>query len=389
MPASTPPSSVAPLSPDNESEYVRIGDMSSAQARLYFLHQYLEEKSPFTIGYVGRYRGHLDAERLRRALREVCATHEALRSCYYIDGSSYRAVQAVLPNPVPEFEHRQIQHESEIKAEVDAQRRLVFDIEHGHLVKVTVLSLSPTLHHIIFLHHHIALDGVSWFLFLRDLDLAYAGRAASPPMQQSLDISAKQRVSDMCHQQELSFWARMYEHEHEPLPLFPFSKVKNRQVLKRYEAETFDIELDPDLSRRVKQAAASLGVTSFHFYLSALAVFLHRSLGVADFSIGIVDANRPDPQDASTVGYFLNMLPLRFNLGGGDKKGDNFCQLAEGCRDMVLNALTHARAPFDAILDHLRVSRAGSHHPLFQVALDYRRGYSCEQQLFDPHSIIE
>jgi amino acid adenylation domain-containing protein/thioester reductase-like protein len=386
---STPPSSPPPSSPENEMGYVRIGDMSSAQARLYFLHQYLEEKSPFTIGYVGKYRGRLEANRLRRSLWQVCAAHEALRSCYYIDSDSHRPLQGVLPRASPQFEHRQILDESEVKAEIETQRRLVFDIEHGHLLKVTVLSLGPALHHVIFLHHHIALDGVSWLVFLRDLNLAYAGHEVSP-LQQSIDMSAKQHASDsMSNPEKLSFWAKMYQQEHEPLPLFPFSKVKNRQVLKKYEAETFDMELEPDLARRVQQAAASLGVTPFHFYLSALAVFLQRTLGVADFSIGIVDANRPDPQDASTLGYFLNMLPLRFRLDSGGKEEGSFSQLVERCRNMVLDALTHARVPFDSILDHLHVSRAGSHHPLFQVALDYRQGYAQAQQLFDPDATIE
>ena len=387
--ASTAPSSPAPPSPS--LEYVRIGNMSSAQARLYFLHQYLEEKSPYTIGYVGKYQGHLDVKRLKKGLWDVCTIHESLRSCYYIDKSSHRAVQAVLPSPVPELEQRQIQSTSEVWDEVESQKRLVFDIEHGHVIKVTILSLSPVVHHIIFLHHHIALDGVGWFLFLRHLDQAYTGQEELvQPVQQSIDMSAKQRTADYVHQQEcLAFWGKMHRDAHEPLPLFPFSKVKNRQVLRRYEAETFDLELDRGLARRIKQAAAALGVTSFPFYLSVLAVFLRRCLGAHDFSIGIVDANRPHREDADTMGYFLNMLPLRFRLSPDDdeKEKKHFSQLAQETRNTVLEALTLRRAPFDAILDHLLVSRAGSHHPLFQVALDYRQGYATEHQMFGEGTI--
>ena len=386
---STAPSSLSPPSPS--LEYVRIGDMSSAQARLYFLHQYLEEKSPYTIGYVGKHHGHLCVDRMKKALWDVCTIHESLRSCYYIDKSSHRAVQAVLPRPFPALEQRQIQDESEVWDEVENQRRLVFDIEHGHVIKVTILSLSPVEHHLIFLHHHIALDGVGWFLFLRHLDQAYAGQEELvPPLQQSIDMSTKQRAVDYVRQQEcLAFWSKMHQNAHEPLSLFPFSKVKNRQVLKRYEAETFDLELDRGLARRVKQAAAALGVTSFHFYLSVLAVFLRRCLGTHDFSIGIVDANRPDREDVETMGYFLNMLPLRFRLSPDDdgKEEKHFSQLAQESRNMVLEALARRRAPFDAILDHLLVSRAGSHHPLFQVALDYRQGYAAEQQMFGEGTI--
>ncbi|KAK0618512.1 hypothetical protein B0T17DRAFT_592263 [Bombardia bombarda] len=386
---STPSPSPSPLpSATGKPEYVRVGDMSPAQARLYFLHRYLEDKSAYTIGYVGKYHGYLDVGRLHKALWTACRTHESLRSCYFMDSAaSHRAVQAVLTSPRPAWEYRQIQDESEVWRERESQKRFVFDIEHGSTVKVTILSLSPVLHHIIFLHHHIALDGMGWFLFFKDLEKAYSGQELVSPVQQSIDMSLKQLLhTQKTHQHMqplLAFWGGMHQDAHEPLPLFPFSKVKNRKVLNKYETETLDMELDPSLAKRVKLAAAALGVTPFHFYLSALAVFLTRCLDdVHDFSIGIVDANRPDADDGSTMGYFLNMLPLRFRLDLDEnmkkrEQPQRFDELAKWCRDTVLKAHA-AQIPFDAILDQVQTSRSGSHHPLFQVALDYRQGYSAE-----------
>lgn len=384
--ARSSPSSNPFFESTTDSHYVRIGDMSPAQARLYFLHQYLEDKSAYTIGYVGKYQGTLDVKRLEKAIWDVCMIHESLRSCYFLDETSHRAVQAVLKNPLPAFEHREIEDAREVTNEVDRQKRLVLDIERGHVVKVSVLSLSPVDHYVIFLHHHIAVDGIGWFLFLNHLDHAYSGKLLVPPPQQSIELSTKQRLQAADLQHEVAFWGRMHKDPHKPLPLFAFSKVKNRQVLKRYETETVETELEPDLARRIKQSAAALGVTSFHFCLTALAVFIKRCIQVDDFSLGIVDTNRPDPEDSATMGYFLNMLPLRFDLRSEDKdatEASRFGHWLQKCRNMVLESLAHARAPFDAILDHLRVSRSGSHHPLFQVAMDYRQGYSAEDKFAD------
>ncbi|KAI1342720.1 hypothetical protein F5Y15DRAFT_266068 [Xylariaceae sp. FL0016] len=367
------------------TQYSRIGEMSSAQARLYFLHQYLEEKSPYTIGYVGKFTGRLDLARLQSSLRSVQEAHESLRSCYYMEESSNRTVQAVLPRPVLGCTHVQIKNQSKVWHEIERQKSHVFDIEHGEVLRVTVMSRSPVDHYIIFLHHHIAMDGVGWFLFLRQLDQAYQGKRLLQPSQQSIDLSIKQKTFDLKRRHEcLGHWRKIYHDAHEPLPLFPFAKVKNRQILKRYDAETLYLELDGDLSMRVKEKSMVLGVTPFHFYLSALAVLLIRCLGIADFSIGIVDANRPDGEDGETMGYFLNMLPLRFgSLFRSDlKENMTLAHLVQAVRDMSLETLTQQRAPFDAILDSLEVSRAGSHHPLFQVALDYRQGYTVKQGMF-------
>lgn len=367
----------------SESRYVRLGDMAPAQARLYFLHQYLDEKSAYNVGYVGRYRGNIDSDRFEKALWDVCRLNDSLRSCYFLDDAQDRAVQAVLEHPRPAFEHRGIKDDHEFARELDRQRKLVFGIEHGELVRVTILSLSSVEHYMIFLHHHIALDGISWFLFLNQLDQYYSGKALAPPVQQSIAMSAKQRVQVEGSQRDLAFWRKMHDKPHNPLPLFSFSKVKTRQVLKRYETETVEMELETGLATRIKQSAAALGITAFTFYLAALAVFIKRCIQEDDFSIGIVDANRPDPEDSTTMGYFLNMLPLRFNLRGHEndqESSERFDHLVQKCREMVHDSLLHASVPFDAILNNLSVSRSGSHHPLFQVALDYRQGYSAEDK---------
>ncbi|KAI1364001.1 hypothetical protein F5Y08DRAFT_222928 [Xylaria arbuscula] len=390
FPAALRPIDTPPTTPDSEDlsiaepTFVRSGDMSSAQARLYFLHQYLEDKSPYTIGYVGRFEGDLNPHKLKEAICHVCTLHESLRSCYFLEESSHRYIQAVLPSPLFHFEHREIRSTIEVWDELERQRRHVFDIENGEIFKITMFSLSPKEHHLIFLHHHIALDGVGWLLFLRHLSQAYEGKEVLSPAQQSIDMAETQKTANLRDEDSrLSFWTTMHQAAHDPLPLFPFAKVKSRQVLKRYDTQTFEMLLDRDLSKRIHHTAIALGITTFHFYLSALAVFLNRCVAADDFSIGIVDANRPNVQDNDTMGYFLNMLPLRFQLSSEQNQGISFGTFARGCRDLLLDVLTHRRAPFEAMLDHLRVSRSGSHHPLFQVALDYRLGYATQEKMFD------
>lgn len=361
--------------------YQRLGDMSHAQARLYFLHEYLEDKSTYNVGYIGLFRGHLDAPRLRIALQNVCKHHESLRSSYFVDSSSGRAIQAVLPEPNVIFEHKQIYDGHPVEEEILSLRRFAFDIRAGILMKVVVMSKSPTLHEIAFFHHHIALDGASWILFLRDLDRAYSAQQLTIPVQQAIDMSAKKRATctTVYLHDELAFWRKLHQNAQETLPLFPFSKVHGRQILKSYDTQTFDVELSHDLTKLIRQRCSESCMTSFHFYMSTLAIFLSRCLHVKAVSIGIVDANRCDAEDSETAGCFLNMLPLHFQL----TPNETFTQFSKRCRDLFFTALSNSRVPFDMILDDLNVSRSGSHHPLFQVVLNYRNGYSTQSPLGD------
>jgi non-ribosomal peptide synthetase component F len=76
-----------------------------------------------------------------------------------------------------------------------------------------------------------------------------------------------------------------------------------------------------------------------------------------------------ETEDMGTIGYFLNMLPIRLRL----QNSDSFDAVAKMARDSALAALSHSHAPFDMILGSLGLSRSSPHHPLFQVAVNYRK----------------
>ncbi|RWA13463.1 hypothetical protein EKO27_g1633 [Xylaria grammica] len=375
LPNNRPQSDYAPrqqLGPN--TEYERVGDMSHAQAQLYFLQEYLQNNA-YNVAYTGCFHGQLDIARLREALWAVGKRHEAMRSAYMMDMTTARPVQAVLPEPRIILVNRTGCDKSEMQAEVDGVKDFKFEIEKGVVMKVTVLSHSSSLHSILFSHHHIALDGISWSVFISDLAKAYSKGLSSMPVtpgtQQSIDIAKKQleRFTRQNLQSDLAFWKDTYNTIPEPLPLFPFAKLKTRPTVNDYGINTSDVRLPRDITKLVEKAASRIGVTSFHFYLATLATFLARCLGISDVAIGIVDANRADQEEMRTIGYFLNMLPARIKLD----RSEPFDVVARRSRDETLAAITHSRAPIDMVISELQLSRSTNHHPLFQVAINYRK----------------
>ncbi|KUJ10079.1 hybrid PKS-NRPS PsoA [Mollisia scopiformis] len=357
-------------------EYERAGDMSHAQAQLYFLHEYLQNNA-YNIAYSGLFHGRLDMKTLQNALFAVGKRHEALRSAYFIDMSTSQPLQAVLPGPRIILEQRQIFDDSEVNAEIDAVKDFRFDIEKGVVMKMTVLSRSPSLHSIIFNHHHIALDGIGWSVFIADLAKAYSGRLSSMPatphVQQSIELAKKQlkAFTPQNLQGDLAFWKNVYKTIPEPLPLFAFSKVKTHPTVQNYNINTAGVKLSSDMTKLIDMAAAKIGVTSFHFFLASFATFLARCLSIDDIAIGVVDANRTEDEDMGTIGYFLNMLPVRIQM----EHSEPFQAVAKRTRDAASKALAHSQAPLDMVLgsDGLDILRSTSRHPLFQAAINYRK----------------
>lgn len=111
-------------------------------------------------------------------------------------------------------------------------------------------------------------------------------------------------------------------------------------------------------------------VNIFHFYLGVFEVMLFRLLGTPDLCIGMADANRFEGNLATSMGMYLNLLPLRFR----PRADHTFKQVLAEVRRKTLGAMAHARLPFDALVDGLQVPRSTLHAPLFQAFINYRAG---------------
>lgn len=87
--------------------------------------------------------------------------------------------------------------------------------------------------------------------------------------------------------------------------------------------------------------------------------------------IGIADANRNNDKFMETLGFFLNLLPVRFDRPGPKAK---FGAAVKAARDKAYAALEHSALPFDVLLNELGVPRSANSPPVFQVFVDYRQG---------------
>lgn len=121
--------------------------------------------------------------------------------------------------------------------------------------------------------------------------------------------------------------------------------------------------------RQIKIQCKRHKITTFHFFLAVLKVFLFRHLDTDDLVIGVADANRADASVTGTVGFLLNLLPLRFKSAKGEVFKDSVIE----ARNKAYSALANSKLPFDVLLETLDIPRSASHSPLFQVFMDYRQ----------------
>ncbi|KAK4098329.1 hypothetical protein N658DRAFT_509667 [Parathielavia hyrcaniae] len=354
-------------------EIMRRVRVSSAQSRFWFLNMFLSDRTASNVTLSYNIRGPLRVPDLARAVELTTNAHEALRTCFMADGNSAeKAWQGVMKTSRARFIHRTVSADHETSAEYNKARHTVYDLEQGETMQIVLLSRNPVTHTIIFGYHHIVLDGVGFTAFVADLERAYKGQAPSPRGLQYAEFAEKEGadIERGSLHENLAYWKDKLQETPPLLPLLPVAQVSSRRAITNYGSSYVEHRLDATLAAKLKATCRQFHVTSSHFYLATFRVMLMRLAGVDDLCIGLADANRYDGNVRSTVGLFLNMLPLRLTR----VPGETFGHVLRATRTQVYEGLGHAGVPFDELLQALQVSRSSSHSPLFQAFFDYHQG---------------
>lgn len=349
--------------------------MSLSQSRYWFLRHLVQDPHAGNVAFYYRIDGHMRAAALERAVRVVTTRHEILRTAFVADHEDpSQAVQEVLATSSVQLERLFAASAADIVTAYAHLRTHVFDLASGRLLRIVLITTSPTEHWLLFLYHHIIFDGISFQVLLSDLEKAYTGQSLGPPPRQYPSVSAAQRRSLEAGEfhNELAYWRSVFPPDDLPpvLPLLPMARVESRVRSKDFAMHDARLHLSSELASRIRSVARTNRTTPFHLYLATFRALLMRFGGSNDVTIGIADGARNDVDVQGSMGLFLNLLALRFR----NPPTQTFQEALVEARDVCHAALATSRLPFDVLLAKFGVDRSATHSPFFQAFLDYRQG---------------
>ncbi|HTL67387.1 MAG TPA: MupA/Atu3671 family FMN-dependent luciferase-like monooxygenase [Lacunisphaera sp.] len=345
---------------------------SSGQRRLWFLEQ-VESGTPlYNIPYLIRLHGALDEPALHRALATIVGRHESLRTTF--TAVNAEPVQVVHQEwdlaltvedltGVPAAEQA-----AELKRLTAAEARRPFDLARDLPVRVRLYRLAPTSHALMLVMHHIASDGWSMGVFYRELGACYAAALAGhrPDLP---GTPAQYRDFAAWQQEQLAGpgFPRLVAHWRKKLAgapaLLELPADHARPPLQSHRGETVSSLVPAALVTRLRSLTARHRVTFFMTLLAAFKVVLHRYTGQTDLVVGSPLAGRDTAETEGIIGFFVNTLPLRTDLGGDPTVEE----LLGRVRDTALEAFDHRHLPFEKLVEELQPQRNLSFDPVCQV----------------------
>ncbi|MES1241581.1 MAG: non-ribosomal peptide synthase/polyketide synthase [Acidobacteriota bacterium] len=330
--------------------------LSFAQERLRFLDRLAPGSPVYNIPSVLRASGALDVPALRWSLAELVRRHEALRTTF----PDFQEIRPASEVPLPVIDLRalpaEIRDRESRRLAADEARR-PFDLERGPLLRAALLRTEEREHVALFTLHHIAGDGWSMGVVVREIGALYSGSTLPELPIQYADFSLWQRswLRGAALESRISWWREELAGAPAVLEL-PTDRPRPAVQSFRGATERFPLPALDGLARRE-------GATLFMVLLAGVQALLGRYTGREDVLVGSPVAGRDRPEVEGLVGLFVNTLVMRGRLAGSP----SFRGLLARTRASALGAYAHQELPFERLVDELAAERSLSHNPLFQV----------------------
>jgi amino acid adenylation domain-containing protein len=343
----------------------RDGDLplSFAQERLWFL-QRLAATPAYNVPAFLRLRGPLDGAALRAALTGIARRHETLRTTFpEVKGEPMQRVHPAALFPLVEEDLTGASDpEAAARRRAGEEASRPFDLQAGPLARAILLRLAPGQHVLGLTLHHAVTDGWSTEILLRELTALYRGTELPAPVVQYADYAVWQRaaMTGEALATGLDHWRRRLQGAPTVLEM---PADRPRPATQSFRGGLARLPLGADLSAALIALARSRGATPFMTLLAAFQALLGRMTGHDDLLIGAPAANRGRPEVEGLIGFFVNLLALRADLGGDPP----FSALLDRLRRGALEDFAHDDFPFEKVVDAVAPGRDLSRAPLVQV----------------------
>jgi amino acid adenylation domain-containing protein len=355
-----------------DAEGSSLSSLSSAQERLWFVHQVAPDSAAYNIPSAFRIRGHLDTAALEESFTQILERHESLRTTFADkDGMSVQIVGppvafhliledlSDLPSALRETEVRRLVTEESLK---------LFDLSKDIMLRAKLFRLSAQEHVLVITTHHIASDGWSMGLIFHELQELYVSfvqdRAPTLPDLpiQYTDFSQweKTQLQGGVFDYHGAYWTSHLKDAPDTLEL-PANDISDARKGEEGCRESYIIP--NDLAGRLVELSNKERSTLFITLLAAFKALLYRYTRQNDLVVGVPAADRNLPETEHLIGFFVNVLALRTRLSGAM----TLRELIREVREVAVGAYEHQEFPFMRLIEELQPTRTVGRNPFVQV----------------------
>jgi N-(5-amino-5-carboxypentanoyl)-L-cysteinyl-D-valine synthase len=356
----------------NDTQMIPV---SRAQERLLFIHEFENGSNAYNIDTAFELPGSVDALDLEQALRGILSRHEALRTLLVKDHASGTYLQKVLSSDEAQsmfsIKVGTVQQVERLDQEIASLSKHIFRLDDELPWKVRILRLESGNLYLILAFHHTSFDAWSLNVFEQELRALYTALHKTKSAANLPALKAQYKEYALYHRRQLSgdrmrnlsdFWLRKLS----GLESVQLITDRPRPVQFKYDGDNLSIELSKKETENLREVAKRCKSSLYVVLLSVYCVMLASYANQSDISVGIPVSHRTHPQFQSVIGFFVNLVVLRVNIGQSA-----ICGLIRRVMKELVDAQLHQDMPFQDVTKLLQVDNDPSRHPLVQNVFNF------------------
>ena len=353
--------------------------LSFAQEIMLFWDKLVPHSPVYNVPFAFVIQGTLDTKALTNSLDLILSRHEVLRSRFLF----HRGEPTIALDPPAKVPLRVVdlsylsasERTSAVQHAANAEARRPFTLAADLMLRAALLRVSPAEHILVLTLHHIAADGWSVGVLLKELSQAYAafatGSKPSLPLLrvQYSHFATWQREllrSNDAAERCLAFWKQQLSGFASSSDCLPLDHVRPAQ--QTFGGEMLRTYLPASTLTDLVAVGQMRRASAFMVMLAALQALLHLHSDAPEVAVGVPVANRARSEFEDLIGCFINMVVVRGALSGNL----TFLELLGRTRENALSAFLHPEVPFCELVRHLHPKRSMNRTPWFQVQLVFQ-----------------
>jgi len=354
-----------------------VAPLTLAQERMRFMEELTPGRVTFNTPSAHRLTGAMDVALFERALREIVRRQPVLRTRIALAADGQGFVQQidddihfVLPlEDLSAHERCEVQLMERMQAIVDTP----IDIASAPMFRAALYKLGPQDHVLLFMTHHIIWDGWSFDIFYEEMAAVYGALIAGKPVE----LPAP-RVTFADFARSLAEWqqgpeaARQLQYWKDRLAKSPVPKApptdKPRLPGSIGVGATERVQIARDMTERLRDAARRHDVTLSMLTMSAYAVMLAAAHDSPSVVLGMPVRGRLSPELEGVMGYFINLLPMQFDIEPSQSIG----QLVGKLKGEMIEAMDNQEIPFVRLVSDSSMAARARNGGLYQALFSFQ-----------------
>lgn len=234
---------------------------------------------------------------------------------------------------------------------LDKKRRIPFQVNDSDLFEFVIFKLGEGDGGLFIKAHHTIADGWGMILSVNQINDYYFRllKGTGPIVSNySSYIDYIESEQKFCVSEDFEinrrFWNNLFKTIPELTTLRP-----NKQAFGSCEANRKTFTISREFTIRLTQFSEDLSVSLFVLFLSALTICLNKILDCDDIIIGTPLLNRPTIKEKTTIGMFIETIPVRLKVDNSLTFEAFILQVAKDWREM-----RNHRYPYNLLLEDIR-----------------------------------